>query len=61
VLLRDGDRTVDAHDVLFGFRSFSLVTPGNLRPGLSEGMFLLNGQPIFLRGTNVSPSLNAFW
>ena len=61
VLLRDGDRTVDAQDVLFGFRSFSLVTPANPRPGLPEGMFLLNDQPVFLRGTNVSPSLNAFW
>ena len=24
-------------------------------------MFLLNGRPIFLRGAEVSPSLNAFW
>jgi hypothetical protein len=24
-------------------------------------MFLLNGRPVYLRGTDVSPSLNAFW
>lgn len=61
VVPRDGGRTVDAKDVLFGYRSFGMVTREHPRPGLPEGMFLLNGQPVFLRGTNVSPSLNAFW
>jgi beta-mannosidase len=61
VILRNGDRVVDARDVLFGCRSFGLVSRRNPHPGLPEGMFLLNGQPIFLRGANVSPALNLFW
>ncbi len=60
VVLRDGDRMLDVKDVLFGYRSFGIVTSRRLRPPLPPGTFLLNGQPIFLRGTNVSPSLNAF-
>ena len=60
VTVRDGDRLLDANDAIFGFRSFGIATPGDPRPGLPEGMFLLNGQPVFLRGTNLSPSLNAF-
>ena len=39
-----------ARDVLFGCRSFSI---GN-------GMFLLNGKPVHLRGTNIQ-GLNAYW
>jgi beta-galactosidase/beta-glucuronidase len=61
VVLCDGERTADAKDVLFGYRSFGMVTREHPRQGLPEGMFLLNGQPVFLRGTDVSPSLNAFW
>jgi beta-mannosidase len=61
VSLRDGDRVVDVRDVLFGCRSFALVTNRNPRAGLPEGLFLLNGTPVFLRGTNVSPALNLFW
>jgi len=61
VILRNGDRVVDATDVLFGCRSFGLVSRRNPHPGLPEGMFLLNAQPIFLRGANVSPALNLFW
>jgi beta-mannosidase len=61
VILRDGDRVVDARDSLFGYRSFGIVTADKPRASLPEGMFLLNGQPVFLRGTDVSPSLNAFW
>ena len=60
VVLRDGGRMLDAKDVLFGYRSFGIVTSETPRPPLPEGTFLLNGQPLFLRGTNVSPSLNAF-
>jgi hypothetical protein len=52
---------VDAQDVLFGFRSFGIVSKANPRPGLLEGMFLLNGRPVFLRGANVSPALNLLW
>lgn len=61
VAMNDGGRTIDAKDVLFGCRSFGIVTAKAARPDLPEGMFLLNGRPVFLRGTNVSPSLNALW
>ena len=61
VLLRDRDGASDTHDVLFGYRSFEMVSAGNPRPGLPEGMFLLNGRPLFLRGTNLSPAVNLFW
>jgi hypothetical protein len=61
IALRDGDRIVDARDALFGCRSFALITKQNPRAGLPEGQFLLNGAPVFLRGTNVSPALNLFW
>ena len=60
VTLRDGGRIIDAKDTLSGFRSFEIVSAANPRPGLPAGMFLLNGQPVFVRGTDVSPSLNAF-
>ncbi len=59
----------DARDVLFGCRSFSLVNrgrPDKSRPAaagdpsrLPNGMLLLNGRPIYLRGTNVQ-GLNAY-
>ena len=60
-ILRDPRGIVDARDVLFGCRSFGLVSRQNPRPGLPEGMFLLNGEPVFLRGANVSPAFNLFW
>jgi spermidine synthase len=52
VTLRDGKRVVDVRDVLFGCRSFRMV---------SEGQFLLNDRPIYLRGSNASAAFNAFW
>jgi hypothetical protein len=63
VVLRDGPRMIDVKDALFGCRSFDIVSSQHPRPPLPEGMFLLNGQPVFLRGTNASPSLNAlaYW
>ena len=61
VMLRDGPRLLDAHDVLFGCRSFGLVSALQPRPGLPEGQFLLNDRPVFLRGTNLSGALNAYW
>jgi beta-mannosidase len=59
IRLRDGERTVDSKDALFGCRSFRLA--GRKDPDLPEGMFVLNDQSIFVRGTNASPALNAFW
>jgi len=47
----------DAKDVLMGCRSFSLA---HGRQDLPEGMFLLNGRPLYLRGTNIQ-GLNAYW
>ncbi len=46
----------DAKDVLFGCRSFSIV---HGKQALPEGMFLLNGKPLYLRGTNIQ-GLNAY-
>ncbi len=61
VTLRDGDRDVDSKDVLFGFRSFRIVTAAEANADRPEGMFLLNGEPVYLRGAGASPALNAFW
>ena len=61
VVLRDGERTVDARDVLFGCRSFGMVSPKNPRAGLPEGQFLLNDRPVYLRASNASAAFNAFW
>ena len=47
----------DAKDALFGCRSFRLAPPGGKLP---EAMFLLNGQPVYLRGTNIQ-GFNAYW
>ncbi|HBO44169.1 MAG TPA: hypothetical protein DD670_09600 [Planctomycetaceae bacterium] len=51
---------LDAKDVLFGYRSFDIVSKQRPRQGLPEGMFLLNGDPLYLRGTNIQ-GLNALW
>ncbi|MHC4994277.1 MAG: glycosyl hydrolase 2 galactose-binding domain-containing protein [Planctomycetota bacterium] len=49
-------------DVLFGARTFRIVTSREDTPDRPEGMFLLNGKPCQLRGTSVQ-GLNAlhFW
>ncbi len=52
--------TIDARDALFGCRSFELVSERHPRQGLPEGMFLLNGKPLYLRGTNIQ-GFNALW
>ena len=60
VSLSDGRRLIDAKDVLFGYRSFTIVSKHHPRDGLPEGMFVLNGRPLYLRGTNIQ-GLNALW
>lgn len=55
--LRDGQEKLDARDALFGCRSFGVTSESDPRPG----QFVLNGRPIFLRGTNLSGALNAYW
>ncbi|HBO44168.1 MAG TPA: hypothetical protein DD670_09595 [Planctomycetaceae bacterium] len=52
-LTRDG-QVIDRKDALFGNRSFALVSKANPKPGCQEGTLLLNGEPIFLRGTNIN-------
>ncbi|HOF86756.1 MAG TPA: beta galactosidase jelly roll domain-containing protein [Armatimonadota bacterium] len=61
VTIRDGNTIVDARDVLFGYRSFRLLTAEEQRPDLPEGALLLNDQPMYLRGAGDSSALNAFW
>lgn len=60
VTLKNGRKKIDSYDVLFGYRSFSMVSEKNPKEGLPPGMFLLNDQPIFLRGTNIQ-GMNALW
>ncbi|HID22236.1 MAG TPA: hypothetical protein EYP14_07525, partial [Planctomycetaceae bacterium] len=63
VIVRSEQRGSDARDVLFGCRSFKLVHHrsrcGPPAEGLPDGMFLLNGKPCYLRGTNIQ-GLNAY-
>jgi len=61
VTLKEGTRVIDTKEVLFGYRSFEMVSACHLHPNLPEGMFLLNEQPVYLRGADVSPALNTFW
>jgi len=61
VTIREGHKTIDAQDVLFGVRSFTLTGAGNVVPNRPDGQFLLNDHPVYLRGADVSPALNAFW
>jgi len=61
VILRDGQKVVDSRDVLFGFRSFGLVSKDKPLPDHPQGRFLLNGRPLFLRGTNISAAFNGYW
>ncbi|MBN2023574.1 MAG: hypothetical protein JW809_12385 [Pirellulales bacterium] len=62
VTIERAGETVDGKDALFGYRSLAMVSPQNPREGLQEGTLLLNGRPIFLRGTSVN-GLNelAYW
>ena len=61
ITLFDGNQVIDAQDTLFGYRSFRLATADDHLPNIHEGMFMLNGKPVFLRGAGGSSALNAFW
>lgn len=53
VLIKDGDKIIDGNDALFGHRSFTMVSELSPREGEPAGRLLLNGEPVYLRGTNV--------
>jgi hypothetical protein len=57
VLLQREKTPVDGQDALFGCRTFRLASDTD---GVA-GRFLLNEQPIYLRGADASPALNALW
>jgi beta-galactosidase/beta-glucuronidase len=61
-LLDRNNRVIDARDVLFGHRTVEMVNDEKPREGLQSGTLLLDGRPLFLRGTNIQ-GLNAlqFW
>jgi len=59
-LKNDGREVVDVRDVLFGYRSFEIVSELRPREGLSAGRMLLNDKPIMLYGSNIT-GLNALW
>ena len=61
VTLHDGSRLADARDALFGCRSVKLVSSPKGDGPLADGQVLLNGQPIFLRGTSVGPAADLAW
>ncbi|MBE0653798.1 MAG: hypothetical protein IH594_08365, partial [Bacteroidales bacterium] len=60
--IMEGENILDAKDVLFGYRSFEMVSELNPRKNEPAGRFILNGKPIYLRGTNVQGfNLLAHW
>jgi len=62
VFIKDGDKVIDGQDALFGYRSFEMVSELNPMEGEPAGRFLLNGDPVYLRGTNVQGfNLLAHW
>jgi len=61
VSLLDGEgRALDVRDALFGHRTVELVSELHPREGRQPGTLLLDGRPLFLRGTNIQ-GLNALW
>jgi Glycosyl hydrolase 2 galactose-binding domain-like/Glycosyl hydrolases family 2/Glycosyl hydrolases family 2, TIM barrel domain len=61
VILKDGDRIIDSRDVLFGCRSFTVISAEeSKKTGDIQGTLYLNGKPIFLRGANTN-GLNLWW
>lgn len=59
VRVLENGKMIDGKDVLFGCRSFEAIGSGPGRDGLKEGQLMLNGDPVFLRGTNIQ-GLNVF-
>ena len=61
-LLDIAGSVIDSYDALFGYRTIEMVSPSNPKKGLQEGMLLLDGEPLFLRGSSTQ-GLNAlsFW
>ena len=61
-LLDKEDSIIDVQDTLFGYRTIEMVSPANPKKGLEVGTLLLDGEPLFLRGTNIQ-GLNTlnFW
>ena len=62
ISIKNQGKRVDVKDVLFGFRTFAMVSEKYPKDQLQPGTFLLNGQQTFLRGTNLQ-GLNPllFW
>ena len=61
-LLNTAGAIIDSHDALFGHRTIEMVSPSNPKEGMQEGMLLLDGNPLYLRGSSTQ-GLNAlsFW
>ena len=61
-LLDKSGSVIDSHDALFGHRTIEMVSLSNPKKGFQEGMLLLDGEPLFLRGSSTQ-GLNAlsFW
>ena len=60
VTLKEKDKVVDVRDVLFGYRSFTIVSDFKPREGHRSGRYLLNNEPIVLHGANIQ-GMNALW
>ncbi|MBN2296033.1 MAG: beta galactosidase jelly roll domain-containing protein [Pirellulales bacterium] len=62
VTLNQDGKIIDSQDVLFGNRSFAIVSEKHPRKGLQAGTLLLNGKPVFLRGSNINGfNALAYW
>ncbi|MCC6124383.1 MAG: hypothetical protein IT426_05455 [Pirellulales bacterium] len=59
-LLDGAGGTLDVRDALFGHRAVELVSELHPREGQQAGTLLLNGRPLFIRGTNIQ-GFNALW
>lgn len=54
------DGRTEVRDAVFGARTFAMVTAQAATPDRPEGLFLLNGEPMYLRGANIQ-GLNALY
>ena len=53
-------RRLDVNDAVFGYRSLDMVSEASPSEKWQPGTLLLNGKPVFLRGTNIQ-GLNTLW